>query len=57
MCEEAKALGFNESNIHHFNTKEDAIEKLYELVKNDDVVLVKASRGMQLEKIVEYLNK
>ena len=57
MCEEAKALGFNESNIHHFNTKEDAIEKLDELVKNDDVVLVKASRGMQLEKIVEYLNK
>ena len=28
-----------------------------ELVKKDDVVLVKASRGMELEKIVEYLNK
>ena len=26
-------------------------------LKKDDVVLVKASRGMELEKIVEYLNK
>ena len=41
----------------HFNTKEEAIEKIDELVKKDDVVLVKASRGMELEKIVEYLNK
>ena len=40
-----------------FNTKEEAIEKIDELVKKDDVVLVKASRGMELEKIVEYLNK
>ena len=47
----------NENNIHHFNTKEEAIEKIDELVKKDDVVLVKASRGMELEKIVEYLNK
>ena len=40
-----------------FIPKEEAIEKIDELVKKDDVVLVKASRGMELEKIVEYLNK
>ena len=57
IFEEAKALGFNENNIYHFNTREEAIEKIDELVKKDDVVLVKASRGMKLEKIVEYLNK
>ena len=57
ICEEAKALGFDKNNIHHFNTKEEVIEKIDELVKKDDVVLVKASRGMKLEKIVEYLNK
>ena len=57
MCDEAKSLGFDESNIYYFNTKEEAIEKIDELVKKDDVVLVKASRGMELEKIVEYLNK
>ena len=44
-------------SFSHFNTKEEAIEKIDELVKKDDVVLVKASRGMELEKIVEYLNK
>ena len=57
ICEEANSLGFNKNNIHHFNTKEEAIEKIDELVNKDDVVLVKASRGMELEKIVEYLNK
>ena len=31
-----------------------AIDKI---VKKGDIVLVKASRGMKLEKIVEYLNK
>lgn len=57
MCEEAKSLGFDVSNIHHFETKEDAIEKIDELIKQGDAILVKASRGMELEKIVEYLNK
>ena len=57
MCDEAKSLGFDESNIYYFNTKEEAIENIDTFIKEDDVVLVKASRGMQLEKIVEYLNK
>ncbi len=56
ISDEAKKLGFDESNIHHFATKEETIKYLNDLIKNQDVVLVKASRGMQLEKIVEYLN-
>ncbi|MGL5316170.1 MAG: glutamate ligase domain-containing protein, partial [Peptostreptococcaceae bacterium] len=55
--DEAKNLGFIEENIHHFETKEDAINEIDDLVKEKDIVLVKASRGMKLEKIVEYLNK
>ena len=55
--DEAKNLGFNAENIHHFKTKEDAINEIDNLVKEKDVILVKASRGMKLEKIVEYLNK
>lgn len=31
--------------------------KLNELVKIGDIILVKGLRGMRLEKIVEYLNK
>ena len=38
-------------------TKEEAIESLDNIIKDDDVILVKASRGMNLEKVVEYLNK
>ena len=55
--DEAKILGFNLENIYHFATKEEAIKKLDELIQKSDVVLVKASRGMKLEKIVEYLNR
>ncbi|MGL5329761.1 MAG: UDP-N-acetylmuramoyl-tripeptide--D-alanyl-D-alanine ligase [Peptostreptococcaceae bacterium] len=57
MGEEALSLGFDSNNIHHFNTREDAIQNLDSLIKENDVVLVKASRGMQLEEVVEYLNR
>lgn len=55
--DEAKKLGFNVQNIHHFETREDAIKEIDNILKEKDVILVKASRGMKLEKIVEYLNK
>ncbi|RDY24945.1 UDP-N-acetylmuramoyl-tripeptide--D-alanyl-D-alanine ligase [Romboutsia maritimum] len=57
ISEEAKNLGLNPESVYHFNTKEDAINKLDDLIQNKDVVLIKASRGMKLEKIVEYLNE
>lgn len=50
-------LGFNKDNAYHFNTKEEAINEIDKLINDNDVVLVKASRGMKLEQIVEYLNK
>ncbi len=53
--DEAKKLGFNENNIHHFDTKEEAINEMKNIIVEKDVVLVKASRGMALEKIVESL--
>ncbi|WP_042271532.1 UDP-N-acetylmuramoyl-tripeptide--D-alanyl-D-alanine ligase [Faecalimicrobium dakarense] len=55
--QEAKKLGFYEKNLYHFKTREDAINEIDSLLKEEDVVLVKASRGMKLEKIVEHLNK
>ena len=48
---------FYENNLYHFESKEEAIESLDNIIKDDDVILVKASRGMNLEKVVEYLNK
>ncbi|MGL5717468.1 MAG: UDP-N-acetylmuramoyl-tripeptide--D-alanyl-D-alanine ligase [Paraclostridium sp.] len=55
--QEANKLGLSNEFIHHFKNKEIAIESLDKIIKDKDVVLVKASRGMKLEKIVEYLNK
>lgn len=55
--DEAKKLGLDNNNIHHFENKELAIESLNNIINKDDVVLVKASRGMKLEQIVEYLSK
>ena len=50
-------MGFTHLHLHTEYSLLDGACKIDELVKKDDVVLVKASRGMELEKIVEYLNK
>ena len=57
IVKELKENNMNENNLYHFETKEEAIESLDNIIKDDDVILVKASRGMNLEKVVEYLNK
>lgn len=44
--------GMNRKNIHCFNTTEDAVEPAHTLLKKGDVVLVKGSRGMKLEQII-----
>ena len=43
------------TNIHHFETKESFLNNGLELLESVDSVLVKASRGMEFEKIVEVL--
>ena len=57
IVKELKENDMNENNIYHFETKEEAIENLDKIINEGDIVLVKASRGMHLEKVVEYLNK
>ena len=57
IVKELKENNMDENNLYHFETKEEAIESLDNIIKDDDVILVKASRGMNLEKVVEYLNK
>ncbi len=39
--------------VEHFDTKEFLAEKLWALAQEDDVVLVKGSRGMKMEEILE----
>ena len=57
MVKELKENGFNEDNLYYFETKEEAIKKLDNIIKDEDIILVKASRGMHLEEVVEYLTK
>mgnify|MGYP001618654641 FL=1 len=42
-------------NIHKFETSDEAKLKVKELIKEGDLVLVKGSQGMRMEKIVEEI--
>ncbi|MDY5479521.1 MAG: UDP-N-acetylmuramoyl-tripeptide--D-alanyl-D-alanine ligase [Peptostreptococcus porci] len=54
---EAKEKGFDLSNVYHFESKLELFEELRTILEKDDVILVKASRGMKFEEIVEYLKE
>ena len=45
--------GFDLSRVFHFETKEELIDSLQRIVEDGDVILLKASRGMKFEDIVE----
>ncbi len=47
--------GISQENIYNFHTSEDAKEKVLELIQSGDVILVKGSQGMRMEKIVEII--
>ena len=47
--------GLGEDRILHFAEKADLYEQADEIFKAGDVVLVKASRGMEFEQIIEKL--
>lgn len=55
IAESAKASGFSEDKIFSFDIAEEAGKKLQELIKKGDLVLIKASRAMKLDKIVEEI--
>ena len=47
--------GFSPENAVSFETNAQAIDFLDKFIKKDDIILVKASRGMKLEEISEHL--
>lgn len=53
IMENAKSLGFKES--HFFDEKDKLTEYLKTIIIKDDLILFKASRGMQLEQVIEKL--
>jgi len=51
----AKEAGLAESNIFQFDNTKEASEFLLSKINNGDVVLVKGSQSMRMEKIVKVL--
>ncbi|MGL5381370.1 UDP-N-acetylmuramoyl-tripeptide--D-alanyl-D-alanine ligase [Clostridium sp.] len=49
--------GFNSKNIKKYNTKEEFIADAQNVIKENDIVLIKASRGLKFEEIVSSLEK
>lgn len=54
IAEGARKAGFKKE-LHEFESWSEASEPVQELIKKDDLVLVKASHSMQLDKIVEVI--
>ncbi|WP_106059409.1 UDP-N-acetylmuramoyl-tripeptide--D-alanyl-D-alanine ligase [Clostridium vincentii] len=48
-------IGFNKEQVKIYETKKDLIGDLCNFTKKDDVILVKASRGIRFEEIVNKL--
>lgn len=52
-----QALETKETGIYYFETRDDMMEELPRILKKGDTILVKASHGMQFEKVVAQLKK
>ncbi|MEK9180054.1 MAG: Mur ligase family protein [Patescibacteria group bacterium] len=53
IAEEAKANGLRRNKIYSFDTAEEAGRVLQDIMRKGDLVLVKASRAIGLDKVVE----
>jgi len=55
IADEARAIGFNPENIFEFSNSEEVKIPLQEKIKEGDLILVKGSQAMRMEKIVEEI--
>jgi len=50
-CKGAEKAGFKSSRIKYFEDKEKAMDAMKLLLRENDMILVKASRSMKLEDV------
>ena len=55
--EGALALGMNEESIHSFENGSDSIDLLLSFIEHGDVILIKGSQSMRMERVVKALMK
>jgi len=53
----ALSAGMKKNQTFLFQNSEEATEKVFSLLQEEDLILVKGSRGMKTDKIVDYLKK
>ena len=53
--DEALKKGFNSQNVYSFDKQEETYELLSNLLKKDDIVLIKGSHSINLVKVVEKI--
>ncbi len=57
IAEEAQKNGMKASNIYYKDAKEELYDKLKNMLKDEDNILIKASNGMEFYKIAEKISK
>ncbi len=57
IAEGALAAGMSGKCVYSFENNQKLCENIYKILKDGDVVLLKASRSMHLEEIADYLEK
>ncbi len=57
IAEGAIAAGMSKKCVYSFENNQKLCENIYKILKDGDVMLLKASRSMHLEEIAEYLEK
>lgn len=57
IAEGASLAGMSAENIHSFENNSQLCDNIMDILKDGDVILLKASRSMKLEEIAEFLEK
>jgi len=55
IAESLRENGFDKENIFEFSTSNETKRKVREIIEEGDLVLVKGSQGMRMERIVEEI--
>jgi UDP-N-acetylmuramoyl-tripeptide--D-alanyl-D-alanine ligase len=49
--------GVNKTKVQYYKTKEELIDKIHLIINQEDTIIVKASRGMFLEKVIDKIKE